>query len=132
MILEVRPFLRLGLSSLARCSSNSACMAASVSCLIRGVRMPSLPLRSLPSRSALMAASMSKVGLVISHLFFANDKEMTQNYEHYLAEYFKGGSIPGIKLADAVLWSSIASILSSTVATYWAHKKKCKMAYKEQ
>jgi len=26
---------------------------------------------------------MSKVGLVISHLFFANDKEMTQNYEHY-------------------------------------------------
>jgi len=49
-----------------------------------------------------------------------------------IAEYFKGGYIPGIKLADAVLWSSIASILSSTVATYWAHKKKCKMAYKEQ
>jgi hypothetical protein len=31
----------------------------------------------------LMAASMSKVGLVIGHLFFANDKEMTQNSEHY-------------------------------------------------
>jgi hypothetical protein len=26
---------------------------------------------------------MSKVGLVIGHLFFANDKEMTQNSEHY-------------------------------------------------
>jgi hypothetical protein len=33
----------------------------------------------------LMAASMSKVGLVIGHLFFANDKEMTQNSEHYLS-----------------------------------------------
>jgi hypothetical protein len=28
---------------------------------------------------------MSKVGLVIGHLFFANDKEMTQNSEHYLS-----------------------------------------------
>uniref|UniRef100_UPI0026089C24 D-Ala-D-Ala carboxypeptidase family metallohydrolase n=1 Tax=uncultured Microbulbifer sp. TaxID=348147 RepID=UPI0026089C24 len=27
----------------------------------------------------------SKVGLVIGHLFFANDKEMTQNSEHYLS-----------------------------------------------
>ncbi|WP_299948850.1 hypothetical protein, partial [uncultured Microbulbifer sp.] len=32
---------------------------------------------------ALTAASISKVGLVIGHPFFANDKEMTQNSEHY-------------------------------------------------
>ncbi|WP_226669257.1 hypothetical protein, partial [Microbulbifer aggregans] len=40
---------------------------------------------SLPSRSALIAASISKVGLVMGHLFSVNGKEMTQNSEHYRA-----------------------------------------------
>ena len=47
------------------------------------------PVRSWPSRRALRAASISKVGLVIGHSFWSNDKEMTQNSEHYpLARIF--------------------------------------------
>ena len=45
--------------------------------------MPSLPVRSCPSRRAFRAASISNVGLVISHYFLSNNKEMTQNSEHY-------------------------------------------------
>ena len=33
--------------------------------------LPSLPVRSLPSRNCFKAASISKFGLVICHLFFA-------------------------------------------------------------
>ena len=79
------PFLRLGASSSARCSSSSACMAASVSCLISGVRIPSLPVRLWPSRKALRAASISKgiSGLDMCHCFRFNDhSEMTQIFEH--------------------------------------------------
>ncbi len=61
-----------------------------------GETYQSLPLKSLSSRSALTVTSITKLGLVIlvkqegvlfpsgpvvSHLFFANDKEITQNSE---------------------------------------------------
>ena len=49
----------------ARCASSSPCMAAPVNCLISGVRMPSLPPRSLPSRNDWIAASMSKLILFV-------------------------------------------------------------------
>ncbi|MCX2833075.1 hypothetical protein, partial [Microbulbifer thermotolerans] len=40
----------------------------------------------------LMAASISKVGLVIGHLFFVNGKEMTHNSEHYQGQVHSGTS----------------------------------------
>src|SRR5690606_114652 len=82
-VLRLKPFLRLAVFSEARWASSSPCIAASVSCLINGVRMPSLPVRSLPSRRACRAPSISNVGLVMSHLFSVQSKEMTQNSEHY-------------------------------------------------
>lgn len=40
MVLRVAPFLRLGAGSFSICCSSSALRAASVSCLISGVRIP--------------------------------------------------------------------------------------------
>ena len=43
---------------------------------------------------------MSKVGFVISHIFWSNDKEMTQNFEHYLCRYWAHPKRPLDRIAQ--------------------------------